>query len=154
MLAGFMLLVFTVMLAYFASLEGTEIEGREYALGREAAALVADEVHSAVVAGPGYEASFSVPQLVAGAYPYVLRLTNKDVFSAAFVEISWTKGGKQFEYSIPLAGRALCGENERPGGGCTASNVIDDNTPYNVADKTKPLHIRNDGGWIYVWQEP
>ncbi len=152
MLAGFLLLVFTVMLAYFASLQGTEIDGREYALGREVAALVADEVHLAVVAGPGYESVFSVPPLVAGTYPYDLKLTNKDAFSAAYAEINWTKSGKQFEYSIPLASRKLCAENEKPGGGCTPASVIDDNTPYNVADKTKPLHISNNGEWIYVWQ--
>jgi hypothetical protein len=153
MLAAFLLLVFTVVLAYFASLQGREIQDREYALGREVGALVADRVHLAVVAGSGYEAVFSVPPLVAGAYPYDLKLSNRDAFSSAYVDVSWTKGGSQFEYSIPLASRKLCAAPPPIPPATTCSKQINNDYTYKVVDKAKPLHILNNGEWVYVWQE-
>lgn len=153
MLAAFLLLVFTVMLAYFASLQGTEINDREYAIGKEVAALVADRVHLAVVAGNSYESVFSVPPLVAGAYPYDLKLSNRNAFSAAYVDVNWTKSGGQFEYSIPLADRKLCAAPPPIPPATTCANPINNDHPYKVADKAKPLHISNNGVWIYVWQE-
>lgn len=151
-LAAFFLLVFTVVLAYFSSLQGREIEDREYALGREVAALVADRVHSAVVAGAGYQSQFSLPQAVAGQYPYELRITNKSVFSAAYVEVNWTKGGRQFEYSIPLASRNICTGNPAKNPPRCVQPIYNSYT-LKITDFSKQVKINNTGVGINVWQE-
>ena len=106
LLAGFFLLVFLIMTAYFASLQRSEITDREYLIGREITSIVSDEVHAALLGGPGYEKAFQLPTTLAGS-DYSLKITLRSSDSTAFAEVSWFKGTEQFEYANPLATRIV-----------------------------------------------
>ncbi|MDO8339552.1 MAG: hypothetical protein Q7T16_02745 [Candidatus Burarchaeum sp.] len=131
LLVSFFLLVLVIAMGYFASLQQTEMTNREYLLGREVAARIADEVHLALVSGPGYEKTINLPPTVAGS-PYELRITNSDQFATAYVEISWTRGGTDLEYAFPLASRSVYGE----------LNGLGVFPPF-ALDVTIPLTIKN-----------
>jgi len=138
LLAAFFLLVLTVAIGYFASLQQTEMINREYLLGREVAARVADEVHVALVAGPGYEKTILLPPTVAGSL-YTLQITNNYAQSAtAYVEISWMRGGTTLEYAFPLAIRSLKCTPAVGGSGYD----IDNTNPCPIIS-TKPLKIHH-----------
>jgi hypothetical protein len=150
LLAAFFMVVLVVVLAYFSSIQAREIQDREYAIGREIAARMADEVHASVVAGEGYQTKFNVPAGIGGRYPYDLVLANQKVsFASAFVEINWTESGQQFEYSIPLATRNLCNGAPAAGSGC--AKPITDGSAMKL-DRSKAVNLKNNGDWIYVWQ--
>lgn len=132
LLAAFFLLVLVVAIGYFASLQQTEMTNREYLLGREVAARVADEVHAALVAGPGYEKTILLPPTVAGSL-YTLQITNSSQYATAYVEISWPRGGTTLEYSFPLASRNLWHDTE----------PIGEANPMPPIDTAKSLTIKN-----------
>ncbi len=106
LLAAFFLLVLTVAVGYFASLQQTEMRNREYLLGREVASRIADEVHTSLLSGAGYSKTITLPQTIAGAR-YNLLITNEENYGTAFVELSWKRGSETLEYSEPLAYRGL-----------------------------------------------
>jgi uncharacterized protein (UPF0333 family) len=130
LLAAFFLLVLVVAIGYFASLQQTELINREYLLGREVAARIADEVHAALVAGPGYVKTINLPPTVAGSY-YKLYITKSPQYATAYVEIRWTRGGTNLEYSFPLASKNV---GVFLNGAAKADGQI---------DVTHPLTIRN-----------
>src|SRR3989338_236936 len=138
LLAAFFLLVLVIAVGYFASLQQTEMINREYLLGREVAARIADEVHVALVSGPGYEKKINLPPTVAGS-PYTLRITNKADYATAYIEMSWTRGGTNLEYSFPLASRNLWHELPPP---FSFTEPIDEINPMEI-DPAKSLTIRN-----------
>ena len=106
LLAGFFLLVFLIMVAYFASMQRSEITGREHLLGREITLLVADHMHAALLGGKGHSTTFTLPPTLAGS-EYQLYITNRTDYETAYVEIKWGTSGREFEYATPLATRNL-----------------------------------------------
>lgn len=155
LLAAFFLLVFTVILAYFASLQAREFEDREYAIGREVAARVADEVHAAVAAGNGYQKSFVLPDRIAGRYPYEVRINNKSAFAVAYVEINWSAGARQYEYAIPLASRNICTGNPAVNPPHCAQPIYESTLgsfELKMTDFSKAINVNNTGERLNVWQ--
>ncbi|VVC02945.1 Uncharacterised protein [Candidatus Burarchaeum australiense] len=133
LLAAFFMLVLLVVIAYFSSMQTSEMADREYLLGQQVAGRIADEVHTALLAGQGYQKTIMLPPTIAGA-PYELRITNSMQYATAYVEISWTRGTTNLDYSFPLETRNVYAERGMSG------FPINDANPLTI-DVTKPLTI-------------
>ncbi len=72
---GFFLLIFVVLSISIISQVGQDISQREFTLSRSIAAQVADDVQLALLAGPGFDATFPLPAKIDGK-PYTLNLTD------------------------------------------------------------------------------
>ncbi len=72
---SFFLLVFVIISLSIISQVGQDISQREFSLSRSIAAQVADFVQLAMLAGPGFDATFQIPTKINGK-PYSLNLTD------------------------------------------------------------------------------
>ena len=135
---GFFLLVFTAMTLLVIMQVGEDISQREYALSRSVAGQVADYAHLAIVAGPGFNATFQIPREINGK-PYTLNFTNS---GAIYVYVDPGKKSMR-QYYFPLEVRAI----ELTSGCKSAGSGV-----YSYTDVSGDLHrsvgISATKGWL------
>ncbi|VVB56926.1 Uncharacterised protein [uncultured archaeon] len=77
---GFFMLVFVSLSVMFLSQIGQDVVQREYRLSQSVSAQIADDVNTAQLAGPGFNATFPVPRQISGRN-YSLNFSDRGVLS-------------------------------------------------------------------------
>ena len=101
--AAFFFLVFVSAVAVFLSVQDQELARAQNAYAQEIAYGLADSVHTAFVAGPGFVQGVSLPRDILGRPYYISISRSPDASSVAtgFVYIEWQSGGKSRSFSAP-----------------------------------------------------
>jgi len=149
--AAFFFLVFVSAVAVFLSVQGQELARAQNAYAQEIAYGLADSVHTAFVAGPGFSQTLSLPRDILGR-PYSVSISRSlDASSAAtgFVYVEWQSGGKSAVFSA-----ATVTSDYQPvldGHGFVRLEQ-DGKMEFIVIDATqnRPLNISNRAGAIFL----
>lgn len=149
--AAFFFLVFVSAVAVFLSVQNQELSRAQNAYAQEIAYGLADSIHTAFVAGPGFVQTVSLPRNILGK-PYSISISRSpDASSIAtgFVYIEWQSGGKSASFSAPTVTA-----NYQPvlGGHGIVKLVTKDRSEFIVIDAMQnlPINISNQGGAIVI----
>jgi len=138
-LTGFFIFVVSLTSIFFVAQQARDIDMQEALSGQETVKLIGDEYNAAVMAGEGYKKTFALQPLIANRYPYRFRFINHSSLNTAYVEILWSKGSRDFLYSVPLASRSIF-----------AGGLPITETPAEFESAKGTLTFENKNGGIYV----
>ncbi|VVB73931.1 Uncharacterised protein [uncultured archaeon] len=99
--ASFFFLVFMAAVAIFFQIQGQEMSRAEYANAQEIANGLADRIHTAFVAGPGFEERFFLSRSLLNR-PYTLSVTSgatPQSQQTGFVYVEWQGASGPASYS-------------------------------------------------------
>ncbi len=101
---GFFMLIFVSMSVMFLTQINQDVVQREYQLSQSIAGQIADDVMTAQLAGPGFNATFPVPGKISGRN-YMLNFSNQGWL---YVTLEPTKsGGYPTVFLFPLSTRSI-----------------------------------------------
>ena len=101
---GFFMLVFVSLSVMFLSQIGQDVVQREYRLSQSISAQIADDVDTAQLAGPGFNATFPVPRQISRRN-YMLNFSDQGVLA---VELESPQLGQPpTVFAFPLSTRSI-----------------------------------------------
>ncbi|MCX8174791.1 MAG: hypothetical protein N3E51_01135 [Candidatus Micrarchaeota archaeon] len=103
--ASFFLLGFVVATAVFFQMQSIEISRAEHSFAQEIAYELADHIHTAFVAGPGFVQNVTLPSDILGK-PYRISISRKPstmalVPETGFVYVEWMGPSQNSSFSAP-----------------------------------------------------